>query len=246
MLELADAALGRNGALLQAAALIADAAEQGVEADEAWSTSELRSLTPVLSGHFAGGTMDDRRVRVVASVGLAVGAVLGMAGTFAPSPSLPRSCLGYRRRCPRHGECIADHLVLSQGARSCCHRLPRVRRRPRHHPFECCHGSAREHAVIRGRGQPLGPCSHSDQRLCRVPLVGAGPRILRCCAVRRDRASDPCRRAGHTDNIPAPVPRYPVFVATMAGWIWRSQGARGRSDAPERPTLYSSERVGAG
>ena len=32
--------------------------------------------------------MDDRRVRVVASAGLAVGAVLGMAGTFAPSPSL--------------------------------------------------------------------------------------------------------------------------------------------------------------
>ena len=51
MLELADAALGRNGALLQAAALIAErAAEQGVEADEAWSTSELRSLTPVFGG----------------------------------------------------------------------------------------------------------------------------------------------------------------------------------------------------
>jgi hypothetical protein len=28
------------------------AAEQGVEADEAWSTSELRSLTPVLGGLF--------------------------------------------------------------------------------------------------------------------------------------------------------------------------------------------------
>jgi hypothetical protein len=32
--------------------------------------------------------MDDRSVRVVASAGLAVGAVFGMAGTFAPSSSL--------------------------------------------------------------------------------------------------------------------------------------------------------------
>lgn len=32
--------------------------------------------------------MDDRRLRVLASGGLAVGAVLGMAGTFAPSASL--------------------------------------------------------------------------------------------------------------------------------------------------------------
>jgi hypothetical protein len=31
--------------------------------------------------------MDDRSVRVVASAGLAVGAVFGMAGTFAPSSS---------------------------------------------------------------------------------------------------------------------------------------------------------------
>lgn len=32
--------------------------------------------------------MDDRRLRVLASVGLAVGGVLGLAGTFAPSASL--------------------------------------------------------------------------------------------------------------------------------------------------------------
>ena len=33
-------------------------------------------------------TVDDRKLKVVASVGLAVGGVLGMAGTFAPSASL--------------------------------------------------------------------------------------------------------------------------------------------------------------
>lgn len=32
--------------------------------------------------------MDDRRVRILASVGLAVGGVFGLAGTFAPSASL--------------------------------------------------------------------------------------------------------------------------------------------------------------
>lgn len=32
--------------------------------------------------------MNDRRLRVLASIGLAVGGVLGMAGTFAPSASL--------------------------------------------------------------------------------------------------------------------------------------------------------------
>jgi hypothetical protein len=32
--------------------------------------------------------MEDRRLRVVASCGLAVGGILGMAGSFAPSPSL--------------------------------------------------------------------------------------------------------------------------------------------------------------
>ncbi|MGE3154369.1 MAG: hypothetical protein AB7G48_17235 [Nitrospiraceae bacterium] len=32
--------------------------------------------------------MNDRRLRVLASIGLAVGGVLGMAGTFAPSAAL--------------------------------------------------------------------------------------------------------------------------------------------------------------
>jgi hypothetical protein len=32
--------------------------------------------------------VDDERLRVLACGGLAVGAVLGMAGTFAPSPSV--------------------------------------------------------------------------------------------------------------------------------------------------------------
>ena len=32
--------------------------------------------------------MDDRKLKVVASVGLAMGGALGMAGTFAPSASL--------------------------------------------------------------------------------------------------------------------------------------------------------------
>ena len=36
-----------------------DAIEQGVEADEAWSTSELRSLTPVL-GRQLGGAREAR------------------------------------------------------------------------------------------------------------------------------------------------------------------------------------------
>jgi hypothetical protein len=35
-----------------------------------------------------GGTMNDRSLRVMASVGLGVGGALGMAGTFAPSASL--------------------------------------------------------------------------------------------------------------------------------------------------------------
>lgn len=31
---------------------------------------------------------------------------------------------------------------------------------------------------------------------------------------------------------PLPFHAYPVFVASMAGWIWALAGARGRSDAP--------------
>jgi hypothetical protein len=38
-----------------------EAAPQGVEADEAVSTAELRSLTPVFGGHVSGGA-DGRRI----------------------------------------------------------------------------------------------------------------------------------------------------------------------------------------
>jgi hypothetical protein len=65
----------------------------GEQAVAAATLRSLRSLRVrlncvLLSGHLAGGTMDDRSVRVVASAGLAVGAVFGMASTLAPSLSL--------------------------------------------------------------------------------------------------------------------------------------------------------------
>jgi hypothetical protein len=43
-----------------------------------------RSLTSVILGR----EMNDKQLRVIASIGLIVGALLGMAGTFAPSVSL--------------------------------------------------------------------------------------------------------------------------------------------------------------
>jgi len=53
------------------------AAEQGVEADEAWSTSELRSLTPVFGGHEA-----EMRVTVLL-VAVVIQAVIQDTGPLA-------------------------------------------------------------------------------------------------------------------------------------------------------------------
>jgi hypothetical protein len=89
-----------------------------------------------------------------------------------------------------------------------------------------------KHAVIRGRGQPLGPCSHSDQRLCRVPWLVSGLGFLAAVLFAMTALQIFGGAQVTPTTSPLPFHAYPVFVATMAGWIWALAGARGRSDAP--------------
>jgi hypothetical protein len=176
--------------------------------------------------------MDDRSVRVVASAGLAVGAVFGMAGTFAPSPSLRGLAWGIDGVALVMASALLTIWFYRKGQ-----------------------DLAATGFLVFVVGQGIILSSAAMDLPASTPSFGAGvslwalaltlisasavfPWLVRglgfLAAVLFAMTALQIFGGAQVTPTTSPLPfhAYPVFVATMAGWIWALAGARRRSDAP--------------
>ena len=168
--------------------------------------------------------MDDRRVRVVASVGLAVGAVFGMAGTFAPSPSLRGLAWGIDGVALVMASALLTIWFYRKGQ-----------------------DLAATGFLVFVVGQGIVLSSAAMDLPASTPSFGAGaslwalaltlisasavfPWLVRglgfFAAVLFAVTALQILAGGQVTPTTSPLPfhAYPVFVATMAGWIWALAG----------------------
>ena len=164
--------------------------------------------------------MSDKRLRVLASGGLAVGAVFGMAGTFAPSPSLRGVAWGI--------DGVA--LVMASALLTITF-------------FRRGHDLIASGFLVFLAGQTLVLSSAGMDLAAGAPVFGAGTSLW---ALALAMISTPSTfslvvrglglvaaalfvatafqifAGAPVTALTAPLPfhAYPVLVATMAGWIW--------------------------
>ena len=164
--------------------------------------------------------MNDQRLRMLASVGLAVGGVLGMAGTFAPSASLRGLAWGIDGLCLvtagalltlvfyRKGDdlvasgflvfTVGESIILSGAAMDLSASVPSF-----------------------GAGSGMWAVALALISIPRafpliVRLLGLGTSILFAATALQIFAGVPL----HPIASPLPFFAYPFFVATFFGWIW--------------------------
>lgn len=100
--------------------------------------------------------MNDRHLRVLASIGLAVGGVPSHGWDICTVCIPPRSRMGYRRSGPGYGLRVTDGRVLQGGTRSRGIGLSRLRDRRRHYPLGRSHGPRRKRPVLWSCERPVG------------------------------------------------------------------------------------------
>ena len=129
-----------------------------------------------------GAQLTDLRLRVVASTGLVIGAVLGMAGTFAPSASLRGLAWGIDGTALIVSAALLT-FITSAAERSRGRGISRLCHRRDADCLRCRRDAGGEHSVIRRRSGTLGRGTRSSsarRARCRCWFVPQDSSAGRC------------------------------------------------------------------
>ena len=120
--------------------------------------------------------MYDQRLSVLASIGLAVGGILGMAGTFAPSAALRGLAWGIDGVALVMAGAILTVVFYRARTRLRGIGLSHLCDRRRHHLVGRRHGSRRKYPILRSREQPVGDgaCPHQPSAGLSLPCTNTG------------------------------------------------------------------------
>ena len=130
--------------------------------------------------------MNDKSLRVLASIGLIVGGALGTAGTFAPSASLRGLAWGIDGVALVIACSVAHAPLLQDGPGDCGNGLSHFRHRRKSSCFRRGDGSGAEYPVFRWRCRAVGSGACIDQRPAYFPYGGAAARTCGGAPVRGD------------------------------------------------------------
>jgi hypothetical protein len=159
-------------------------------------------------------------MKALASVGLAVGGILGMAGTFAPTAALRGVAWGIDGTALIMASAVLTVVFLREGQDMIAAGVSGVRDRREPRRRHGCNGADRGRAVLRRRHGGMGDGPRPDQRAASLPLavrlLGMTASLLLAVTALQILAG------ARLTPITTPLPffAYPFLVATMAGWIW--------------------------
>lgn len=190
--------------------------------------------------------MSDERLRFVTAAGLVIGALLGMAGTFAPSAQIRGLAWG------ADGTVLVMASALARGAPpperqgAAGGRLPGLSGGRDADRLGLRDGPRGQRALVRCGCRLVGGSPRPQQRGAGVP--GARQSDGRHCGrAVRDRSSADVLGARLTAlSAPLPFGAYPFLAITLLGWAWRTSGRSRRGTlGRERGTRRSHVRDSA-